>query len=94
MAAQRSIVTVERVHDGNLLDDPALAAGTLGGMYVDAVAVAPRGAWPLGLACRRCRTPWKGAGGAFSGPAYCSYDNHNDFNRSAQTRFGLLISQL
>ena len=46
-AAARTVVTVEKIHDGNLLDDPLLAAGTLAGFYVEAVAVAPRGAWPL-----------------------------------------------
>ena len=30
-------------------DDQTLAAGTLPGFYVEAVAVAPRGAWPLPL---------------------------------------------
>jgi glutaconate CoA-transferase subunit A len=49
-AAARTVVTVERLHDRNLLDDPRLAAGTLGGFYVDAIALAPNGAWPLGLA--------------------------------------------
>lgn len=49
-AARSTIVTVERLHEGNLLDDPALAAGTLPGFYVERVAVAPRGAWPLALA--------------------------------------------
>ena len=49
-AAERTIVTVEKLHDGNLLDVPLLAAGTLAGFYVEAVAVAPRGAWPLRLA--------------------------------------------
>jgi glutaconate CoA-transferase, subunit A len=49
-AAQRTVVTVEKLHDGNLLDDPLLAAGTLAGFYVETVAVAPKGAWPLGLA--------------------------------------------
>ena len=48
-AAEKTIVTVETVHDGNLLEDPVLAAGTLAGFYVDAVAVAVRGAWPLAL---------------------------------------------
>ncbi len=48
-AAERTIVTVEEIHDGNLLDDPVLAAGTIGGFYVEAVAVATRGAWPLPL---------------------------------------------
>ena len=32
-----------------LLRDPLLAAGTLPGFYVEAVAVEPRGAWPLPL---------------------------------------------
>ena len=49
-AADKTIVTVEAMHDGNLLDDPMLAAGTLPGFYVESVAVAPRGAWPLRLA--------------------------------------------
>jgi glutaconate CoA-transferase, subunit A len=49
-AAQRTVVTVETLHDGNLLEDPLLAAGTLAGFYVETVAVAPKGAWPLGLA--------------------------------------------
>jgi glutaconate CoA-transferase subunit A len=49
-AAAKTVVTVEKLHDGNLLEDPVLAAGTLGGFYVEAVAVVPRGAWPLALA--------------------------------------------
>jgi glutaconate CoA-transferase, subunit A len=48
-AAQKTVVTVEKIHDGDLLRDPVLAAGTLPGFYVDAVAVEPRGAWPLPL---------------------------------------------
>lgn len=48
-AAAKTVATVEKIHDGNLLDDPVLAAGTLPGFYVDAVAVAERGAWPLPL---------------------------------------------
>jgi glutaconate CoA-transferase, subunit A len=48
-AAQKTIVTVEKIHDGDLLHDPVLAAGTLPGFYVEAIAVAPRGAWPLPL---------------------------------------------
>jgi glutaconate CoA-transferase subunit A len=48
-AAQRTIVTVEGIHDGDLLRDPLLAAGTLPGFYIEAVAVEPRGAWPLPL---------------------------------------------
>jgi glutaconate CoA-transferase, subunit A len=48
-AAQKTVVTVEEIRDGDLLHDPLLAAGTLPGFYVEAVAVAPRGAWPLPL---------------------------------------------
>jgi glutaconate CoA-transferase subunit A len=48
-ASASTIVTVESLYDGDLLADPVLAAGTLPGFYVDAVAVAPRGAWPLPL---------------------------------------------
>jgi glutaconate CoA-transferase subunit A len=48
-AAARTIVTVEEIHDGNLLSDPLFAAGTLPGFYVEAIAVEPRGAWPLPL---------------------------------------------
>lgn len=48
-AAAKTIVTVETIRDGDLLHDPVLAAGTLPGFYVEAVAVAPRGAWPLPL---------------------------------------------
>jgi len=48
-AADKTVVTVEKMHDGNLLDNPVLAAGTLPGFYIEAIAVAERGAWPLPL---------------------------------------------
>jgi glutaconate CoA-transferase subunit A len=48
-ASARTIATVEKIYDGNLMDDPALSAGTVPGFYVDTIAVAPRGAWPLQL---------------------------------------------
>jgi glutaconate CoA-transferase subunit A len=48
-ASARTIATVEKMYDGNLMDDPALSAATVPGFYVDTVAVAPRGAWPLPL---------------------------------------------
>ncbi len=48
-ASERTIVTVEKIHDGNLLADKTLAAGTLPGFYVDTVAVVERGCWPLPL---------------------------------------------
>ena len=34
-AAEKTIVTVERIHDGDLLADPVLAAGVLPGFYVE-----------------------------------------------------------
>src|SRR5262249_43406338 len=49
-AAAKTVVTVETIHNGNFFDDPTLAAGALGGLYIESVAVAPRGAWPLALA--------------------------------------------
>ncbi len=48
-AAAKTVVTVEKIHDGNLLDDPVLAAGVLPGFYVESIALAPNGCWPLGL---------------------------------------------
>ncbi len=48
-AARRTFVTVERMVEGNLLDDERLAAGVISGVYIEAVAVAARGAWPIGL---------------------------------------------
>src|SRR5207247_1920834 len=48
-AARATVVTVETLHEQNLLEDPVLAAGTLAGFYVEKVAIAPRGAWPLAL---------------------------------------------
>lgn len=46
-AARTSLVTVEEVVDGNLLEDPATAPGTLSSVYVQGVAEAKQGAWPL-----------------------------------------------
>jgi glutaconate CoA-transferase subunit A len=48
-AAGRTVVTVEKMYDGDLLANAQLAAGTLPGFYVEAIAVAERGAWPLPL---------------------------------------------
>jgi len=48
-ASWRSLVTVERFIETNLLEDERLAAGTIAGTYVEAVAVAERGAWPSAL---------------------------------------------
>ena len=49
-AARKTLVTVEAIFDGDLLAEDELAAGTIAGLYVDAIALAPRGAWPMGLA--------------------------------------------
>jgi glutaconate CoA-transferase subunit A len=46
-AARRSLVTVERIVEGNLLADERLAAGVIGATYIEAIAVAERGAWPI-----------------------------------------------
>ena len=48
-ASARTVVTVEMLHAGNLLEEPTLAAGTLPGFYIESVAVVPKGAWPLPL---------------------------------------------
>jgi len=48
-AARSTLVTVEQVVDDNLLGNEMSAAGTLPALYVEAVAVAPRGARPYGL---------------------------------------------
>jgi glutaconate CoA-transferase, subunit A len=48
-AAAKTVITVEKIVDNDLLADPALAAGTLPGFYVDSIAVAERGCWPLPL---------------------------------------------
>lgn len=48
-AAKHVLVTVERFIEGNLLEDERLAPGVISAAYVEAVAVAQRGAWPIGL---------------------------------------------
>ena len=48
-ASVKTIVTVEKIVEGDLLADATLSAGTLPGFYVESIAVAPRGAWPLPL---------------------------------------------
>ena len=48
-AARTSVVTVERVVEENLLLDDTLAAATIPAFYIGAIAVAPRGAWPMRL---------------------------------------------
>jgi len=48
-AAHRTLVTVERIVPGNLLDDERLAPGAISATYIEAVAVATHGAWPSAL---------------------------------------------
>jgi glutaconate CoA-transferase, subunit A len=49
-AAKTSVVTVERIADDkNLLLDDTLAAATIPAFYIGAIAVAPKGAWPMRL---------------------------------------------
>jgi glutaconate CoA-transferase subunit A len=49
-ASRRTLVTYERRHPGSLFDDERLAAGALPALYVEAVAEARHGAWPLAFA--------------------------------------------
>ena len=48
-AAAKTVVTVEKIVDGDLLSNPVLAAGVLPGFYVESIAVAANGCWPLAL---------------------------------------------
>lgn len=48
-AARITLATVEHLVDGDLTEDEHMAPGTIGAVYVSAIAVAARGAWPLGL---------------------------------------------
>ena len=48
-ASRRALVTVERIVDFDLLEDERLAPGTISATYVDSVAIAQRGCWPIAL---------------------------------------------
>ena len=48
-AAKRTLATVEEIVEEDLLADERTAAGTIPALYVEAIAEAARGAWPLGL---------------------------------------------
>lgn len=48
-AAKRTLVSVERVCEGNLLDNDEQAAGTIPALYIDKLAVIPAGGHPVGL---------------------------------------------
>lgn len=48
-AATRTLVTAERIIDGNIMDDENLAAAAIPSLYVSAIAEAPNGAWPMDM---------------------------------------------
>ncbi|MGK7864743.1 CoA transferase subunit A [Falsiroseomonas sp. E2-1-a4] len=48
-ASKRVLATVERLVKGDMLEDERLAPGLISGTYIEAVAVAERGAWPVAL---------------------------------------------
>jgi len=48
-ASKRVLATVELLHKGNMLEDERLAPGCISATYVEAIAVAERGAWPVAL---------------------------------------------
>lgn len=48
-AAARTVVTVEQIVDKDFFSDHILAAGALSGFYIETIAEAPHGAWPLPL---------------------------------------------
>jgi glutaconate CoA-transferase subunit A len=49
-AARRTLVSYEEKRAGDMLADELLAPGVLASVYLTALAPAPRGAWPLGVA--------------------------------------------
>ena len=51
-ASKETLVTVEEVRDGNLLDDPVYGPATIPSLYITAIALAERGAWPMGSPAR------------------------------------------
>ena len=60
-AAKRTLVTVETVQETSLLEDPALAAGTIPALYVDRICQAPGGMRPLGFDGEPADAAWLGA---------------------------------
>ena len=49
-SSETALVTVERLVDGNLLEDPDRAGSTVPAMYIGGIALAPQGTWPVGFA--------------------------------------------
>ena len=48
-AASETFVTVEKIVDGNLMDDLKMKAATIPGLYISGITEARKGAWPLGI---------------------------------------------
>ena len=48
-AARATLVTCERLYDGNLLADAQLAAATISAFYITAISIVEHGCWPLAL---------------------------------------------
>jgi len=48
-ASKRVLATVERIIPGNMLEDERLAPGCISATYIDSLAIAERGAWPVAL---------------------------------------------
>ncbi|MGE0798039.1 MAG: CoA transferase subunit A [Lautropia sp.] len=48
-AARTTLVTVERIHQGDLMAHRELGPGTLSAVYIDAIACCEKGAWPFGM---------------------------------------------
>jgi len=48
-AAKTTLVTFEKLYDGDLLADAEMAAGTIPALYIGALTQAENGAWPVGL---------------------------------------------
>ncbi len=51
-ASKKNFMTVEEIVDVDFYDNEVLAAGVLPGFYIDAIAIAENGAWPLALGNR------------------------------------------
>jgi len=48
-ASKQTFVTVEAISEHDLFDDPKLAPGVVPAIYVNRIALARQGAWPVGL---------------------------------------------
>ncbi|HAA91935.1 MAG: CoA synthetase [Rhodospirillaceae bacterium] len=48
-ASAKTLVTYEKLYDGDLLADEKMAAGTIPSIYVSGLAEAEKGAWPVAL---------------------------------------------